>query len=101
MEIGNINPYCVYITSNPGRTVFYTGVTNDLERRMSEHRKNRGKKETFAGRYYCYELVYYECYPYMNMAIRREDEIKDLLREKKIALIKTINPGMKRIVTGI
>ena len=97
MIIGAINTYCVYITSNPRRTTFYTGVTNNLARRMYEHRQNRGKKGTFAGQYFCYELVYYECYPYMNMAIEREDEIKNLSREKKIALIKTMNPRLNKL----
>ncbi|MBK9730553.1 MAG: GIY-YIG nuclease family protein [Chitinophagaceae bacterium] len=100
MKTGAINPYCAYITSNPNRTVFYTGVTNDLERRVYEHQQNRGNKKTFAGRYFCYELVYYECYPNMQMAIKREDEIKDLSREKKVELIKTMNPKMKKLLIG-
>lgn len=93
-----INPYSVYITTNPGRTTFYTGVTNDLERRMSEHHDNRGNKKTFAGRYFCYILIYYESYPYMNMAIEREDEIKNLSREKKKALIKSMNPKLRKLL---
>lgn len=52
--------YFVYITTNPGKTVYYVGMTNDLERRLIEHRQNKGKPETFAGRYYCYNLIYYE-----------------------------------------
>ncbi|MEO6169219.1 MAG: GIY-YIG nuclease family protein [Chitinophagales bacterium] len=97
---GAINPFCVYTTSNPKRTVFYTGVTNDLRRRMEEHRQNRGQKKIFAGRYYCYELIYYECYPYMSMAIQREDEIKEMSREKKEALIKAMNPKMNKLNMG-
>ena len=42
--------YFVYITTNPGRTVLYTGVTNDLEVRLRQHYENRGNKKTFAGR---------------------------------------------------
>jgi putative endonuclease len=98
MQTGCINPYCVYITANPGRTTFYAGVTNDLRRRIFEHHENRGKKETFAGRYFSYELLYYECYPEMNMAINRENEIKDLSREKKLDLIKGQNPGMTKLL---
>ena len=89
MQKGN---YYVYITTNPGKTALYTGVTNDLKRRMQQHYQNRGKKETFAGRYYCYKLVYFETCSDINLAIRREKEIKDLSREKKKALIVSKNP---------
>jgi putative endonuclease len=84
--------YFVYITTNPGKTVLYTGVTNDLEVRMRQHYENKGKKETFAGRYYCYKLIYYERYQNVNMAIEREKEIKDLSRAKKEELIAEDNP---------
>ncbi|MGH7495767.1 MAG: GIY-YIG nuclease family protein [bacterium] len=84
--------YYVYITTNPGKTAFYTGVTNDLKRRLQQHYQNRGKRETFAGRYYCYKLVYFETYSDINLAIQREKEIKDLSRKKKKALIVSMNP---------
>lgn len=93
-----INPYCTYITSNPGRTAFYTGVTNNLKRRMSEHLQNRGNRKTFAGRYFCYEPVYYECYPYLTAAIWREKEIKLFKRDRKVALIKSKNPGKMKLI---
>jgi len=89
----NSNFY-VYIITNPGKTVLYTGVTNDLTRRLSEHYQNRGNKETFAGKYYCHRLLYYESHISIDMAITREKEIKNLTREKKIELIKTMNTGM-------
>ncbi|MCX6352265.1 MAG: GIY-YIG nuclease family protein [Bacteroidetes bacterium] len=89
--------FCTYITSNPGKTVFYTGVTNDLQRRLLEHYENRGNPKTFAGKYYCYRLVYFESYTNMQQAINRENEIKDLSRERKIELIKTINPKINRL----
>jgi putative endonuclease len=91
----DLNNY-VYITSNPGRTVFYTGVTNSLERRISEHFNNKGKIETFAGKYYCYELVYFEIFQDIKAAINREKEFKSLSKEKKLELIKIINPRLKR-----
>jgi putative endonuclease len=69
--------FFVYITTNPGKTVYYTGVTNDLKRRLEEHRENRGKPETFAGRNYCYNLLYYERFPQVRQAIEREKEVKD------------------------
>ena len=89
MQKGN---YYVYITTNPGKTTLYTGVTNDLKLRLQQHYHNRGKKESFAGRYYCYKLVYFETYSDIKQAIRREKEIKDLSREKKKALIASKNP---------
>ena len=52
--------YFVYITTNPAKTALYIGVTNDLLRRMKEHYQSRGKQKTFAGKYYCYNLIYYE-----------------------------------------
>lgn len=86
--------YFVYITTNPGKTVFYVGMTNDLERRLYEHRQNKGKSETFAGRYYCYNLVFYERHTNVNHAIEREKEIKLINRAEKEKLIRTINPKM-------
>lgn len=90
MSQGN---YYVYITTNPGRTVLYTGVTNALKRRLLEHYKNRGDKKNFAGRYYCYDLIYYEYYTDIRQAIAREKEIKDMPRKKKEELIATKNPN--------
>lgn len=85
--------YFVYIITNPGKTVLYTGVTNDLYTRMLQHYNNRGKRQTFAGRYYCYKLLYYERFSEINMAIEREKEIKDLSRESKLDLIRENNPN--------
>ena len=90
--------YFVYITTNPSKTVLYTGVTNDLIFRLHQHFMNRGKKETFAGRYYCYKLVYFEHFDDINMAIEREKFIKDLSNKKKLELIKEINSGLNFIV---
>ena len=89
--------FFVYITTNPGKTIFYTGVTNDLFRRMQEHYSNRSNQKAFAGKYYCYKLIYFERYDSINMSLEREKEIKDLSREKKLALIKTTNPGINFI----
>lgn len=49
--------FWVYVLTNWKKTVLYVGVTNDLSRRLIEHYANRGKPKTFAGRYYCYNLV--------------------------------------------
>lgn len=67
----NYNFY-VYITTNPNKTTLYAGVTNDLERRMNEHYENRGKPETFAGKYYWYKLVYWEHFQYVQLAIEKK-----------------------------
>lgn len=84
--------YFVYITTNPRKTVLYTGVTNDLVIRLQQHYQNRGNPKTFAGKYYCYKLLYYERYPDVNQAIEREKEMKDLSREQKELLIHKVNP---------
>ena len=82
----------MYITTNPGRTVLYTGVTNDLEVRLRQHYENRGNKKTFAGRYYCYRLLYYQRFSDVNQAIEWAKEVKDMSRAKKEALIHETNP---------
>ena len=84
--------YYVYIVTNPNREVLYTGVTNDLPQRLAEHWVHRGNLKTFAGKYYCYNLIYYEYFPYIKNAIRREKEIKGWTRKKKTDLIDSINP---------
>ena len=84
--------YFVYITTNPNKTTLYTGVTNDLFTRMKQHYENRGNPKSFAGRYYCYNLIYFKRYSNINMTIEREKEIKDLSRTRKEELIKSMNP---------
>jgi putative endonuclease len=84
--------FWTYIVTNYERTVMYTGVTNNLAQRLKEHYDNRGQEKTFAGKYYCYNLVYYEYTSYINNAIYREKEIKDMSREKKMAMISAVNP---------
>jgi putative endonuclease len=82
----------VYITTNFDKTTLYVGVTNDLPTRLSQHYENRGKANTFAGKYFCHQLVYWERHAEINHAIEREKEIKKWRREKKEALIHSINP---------
>jgi len=89
MQKGN---YYVYITTNPGKTVLYTGVTNNLTRRLYEYYFDKGNKKHFATRYYCYKLIYYEHYTDINQSIIREKEIKNMSREKKEELINQKNP---------
>jgi len=87
--------YYVYIVTNPAKTVLYIGVTNELDRRILEHYSNRGKKETFAGKYYCYNLLYQEHFQNIHAAIARETELKGWSRKKKIELISSQNPELK------
>ena len=84
--------YFIYITTNPAFTVLYVGVTNNLSARLCEHYINRGNAKTFAGKYHCYNLLYYEHYHYVKQAIARENEIKSWGKRKKLALIKEQNP---------
>lgn len=91
MASGN---YFVYITTNPSKTVFYTGMTNDLYTRLRQHYEKRGDSKTFAGKYFCYNLVYFERFGSALAAIEREKEIKGWSRAKKIRLIRSLNPGM-------
>ncbi|RAU82735.1 GIY-YIG nuclease family protein [Pontibacter arcticus] len=86
--------YFVYIITNPGKTVLYTGVTNDLYNRINQHKANRGKPDTFAGRYFCYKLLYFGRYTYVQHAIEREKEIKLMSRKDKLQLIKAENPAL-------
>jgi len=87
--------FFVYITTNPTLTTYYVGVTNDLNRRLIEHFNNKGNPATYAGKYYCYNLIYYERHSHIEHAISREKEIKKWRREKKLDLIKSLNPDMK------
>ena len=89
------NNYFVYITTNPKRTTYYIGITNDLAVRLQQHLENCGDKNTFAGRYYCYRLVYFERFTNPTHAIEREKQLKGWRRDKKEALIKSLNPDFK------
>lgn len=84
--------YYVYILTNQATTVLYTGVTNNLARRLIEHWMSRGDSKTFAGRYNCYNLIYFEEFQYILNAIAREKQIKGWRKEKKLELIRTKNP---------
>ena len=84
-------PYYVYITTNPAKTVLYIGVTNSLPDRMAQHYANRGLASTFAGRYFCYNLIYFEEYTESKIAIAREKELKGWTRVKKEVLIAAEN----------
>jgi len=84
--------YYVYIMASPSRTL-YTGVTNNLERRVLEHR--RKLVPGFTARYNITRLVHYEVFGDIRRAIHREKQIKGWLRSKKIALIESANRDWK------
>ena len=82
--------YYVYIMTNDTDTVTYTGVTNDLYRRVYEH-KNK-LVEGFTKRYNINKLVYFEMCEDIESVIMREKQIKGWTRKAKVALINTMNP---------
>jgi putative endonuclease len=87
--------YYIYILTNKAKTVLYTGVTNNLEVRLMQHRDNAAfGSSSFTGQYNCYYLLYSESFQNIRDAIAREKEIKGWTRQRKIDLIKTLNPNM-------
>nr|WP_253403351.1 GIY-YIG nuclease family protein [Pontibacter sp. HSC-36F09] len=84
--------YFVYILTNPKKTTLYIGITNDIVRRLEEHCENAGNPATFAGKYFCHLLMYYERFSSVEHAIAREKELKKWSRDKKDALINSTNP---------
>lgn len=85
--------YYVYILTNYSKTVLYTGITNDLGQRITEHFIGNGV--SFTSRYKVFYLLFYESYKYVNDAIAREKEIKGWRRSKKELLIRSFNPEYK------
>lgn len=87
--------YYVYITTNLPKKVLYTSVTNDLKRRLREHREDTlNDKKHFAGKYNVHHLLYWESFGSITEAIQREKEIKGWVRQKKLELIKNMNPDL-------
>jgi putative endonuclease len=85
-----MNTYYVYIMSNK-RGTLYTGITDDLERRIFQH-KNK-TLDGFTKKYNVNQLVYFDSTGDVASAIEREKQIKGMLRNKKIELIKSMNPN--------
>lgn len=83
--------YFVYIMTNLANNTLYAGVTNDLRRRVYEHKEKM--VEGFTKRYNTVKLVYYEVYDSVEDAIRREKQIKGGSRQKKLDLIESMNHG--------
>ncbi len=89
--------YYVYILASKSRTL-YTGVTNNLERRVVQHRSKL--HEGFTARYNINRLVYYEAFSDIREAISREKQIKGWGRMKKITLIESVNRDWKDLSDG-
>jgi putative endonuclease len=86
--------YFVYILCSNSR-VLYIGVTNDLERRVMEHRE--GRPGSFTTRYNVHRLVHVEAFGWIQEAIAREKQLKRWTRERKIALIEAENPHWREL----
>ena len=86
-----IMAYYVYMMTNQYRNVLYTGVTNDLVRRVYEHR-NHLIKDSFTARYHVAKLVYFEATEDVRSALEREKQIKSWKRSRKDALVESQNP---------
>ena len=93
------NQYYVYILTTAKNTALYTGVTNDLVRRIYEHKNNVAKG--FTKRYNVHKLVYYETGEDILVAIEREKQIKSWVRKKKVALVNTFNPDWHDLYSEI
>ena len=83
--------YWLYMMSNENNTVIYTGVTNNLAKRVTQHRDKKGS--SFTSRYNVTKLVYYESFSHIHDAIAAEKRVKAGSRAKKISIIESINPN--------
>ncbi len=83
--------YYVYILTNKSKNVLYTGVTNDLVRRIFEH-KQHFDRESFTAKYNVDRLIYFEETSNIEAALEREKQIKSWKRDRKLALIMESNP---------
>jgi len=91
--------YYVYILTNKPRGTLYVGVTNDLVRRVYEHRE--GAVPGFTKRYGLKMLVYFECYDTPSAAIQREKNIKHWTRTWKLDLVSSTNPKWRDLYSDI
>ncbi|MDQ7818204.1 MAG: GIY-YIG nuclease family protein [Melioribacteraceae bacterium] len=94
-----MHQYYVYILASKKNSTLYIGVTNNLKRRIYEHKK--GLKEGFTKKYNVKTLVYYEIINNINLAIQREKRLKKWLRKWKIELITKFNPEWKDLYDEI
>ena len=90
-----MNLYYIYILTNVYRTTFYIGVTNDLNKRVSQHNDKVGS--VFTTQYNVTDLIYYETFEDINKAISREKQLKNWKKEWKLNLIKLKNPTLETL----
>ena len=90
--------YYVYILTNNSNRVIYTGVTNNLNKRLYEHRN--GLTPGFASKYNCHKLVWFESTESVNEAIEYEKKIKAGSRADKVKLIEEVNPQWRNLSSG-
>ena len=88
--------YYVYVLTTEKNTVLYIGVTDNLARRVSEHKS--GVIEGFTAKYKVHKLIYAEIFNDINCAIAREKQLKGWTRAKKEALINILNPLKEEIL---
>ncbi|AYA35589.1 GIY-YIG nuclease family protein [Hymenobacter oligotrophus] len=88
--------YFVYILTNQNHMVLYVGVTNDLGRRVTEHRS--GVHQGFTKRYNVTKLIYFEEYTDINAAIAREKQFKSGSRQKKLDAVASLNPNWDELL---
>ncbi|MFC1725155.1 GIY-YIG nuclease family protein [candidate division KSB1 bacterium] len=91
--------YYIHILTNKNNTVLYTGMTNDLRRRVAEHKE--GLIDGFSKNYNISKLIYYEIFDNVSDAILREKQIKNYSRERKEGLIQNINPDWNDLFNDI
>lgn len=91
-----IQLYYVYILTTKLNTVLYTGITNDIKRRLFEHKT--GANDGFTKKYHVHKLVYFEVFDSVYLAIAREKQIKGYSRDKKIKLIEAKNSEWKELL---
>ncbi|MDT7831719.1 GIY-YIG nuclease family protein [Flavobacteriaceae bacterium S356] len=93
--------YFVYILTNKRKTVLYIGVTNDLKTRLYYHRNPEANSKHFTHKYKCNNLIYFEHFQNINVAILREKQLKKWKRVKKEYLINQMNPEWKDLCNMI
>ena len=90
------NTYYTYIMSSNNNSTLYIGVTNDLKRRVAEHKSGSGG--TFTAKYHCHKLVYFETFSDIEQAIAREKQLKGWKRVRKDELIDSVNKERKDLM---
>ena len=93
-----VKHWFVYIITNHTNNVFYTGITNNLQRRILEHKKGTNK-DSFSKKYHLYKLIWFEEFGTPEEAIIIEKRVKDMSRKKKMALIENKNSNFIDLFT--